>query len=179
MTRHRSEQPASDSYVAARDTCYRLLATRQRSGQELRDALARKGVDEQAAEEVLGRFERAGLVDDAAFAREWTRARVAQRGLSRAAVRVELQRKGVATELISEAVDEVDDDSEQERARELVRKKLRGTDRGATQAERAKLQRRLVGALARKGYSSELAYRVVHEQLQGSDESTDSVGPLD
>lgn len=146
----------------ARDICYALLTARARSRQELHDALLRKGISVGAAEVVLGKFDRAGLIDDAQFAEMWVRSRHTYNGLGRRALAMELRRKGVADEVVAEAVAAVDNEAEEDRARELVRKRLRtlsGVD------ETTKI-RRLVGALARKGYAEGLAYRVVRDELR-------------
>ncbi|MEU4802479.1 regulatory protein RecX [Actinosynnema sp. NPDC023587] len=148
----------------ATDICYALLTARARTRVELKEALLRKGIRPETAEVVLGRFDRAGLIDDAAFAEVWVRSRHAYQGLGRRALARELRQKGVADEVAAEAVAAVDDEAEQERARELVRKKLRsmsGVD------DQAKI-RRLVGALARKGYAEGMAYRVVREELRAA-----------
>lgn len=148
----------------ARDICYALLTARARSRQELHDALLRKGISAAAAEIVLGKFDRAGLIDDAQFAEMWVRSRHTYNGLGRRALAVELRRKGVADEVVAEAVAAVDSEAEEERARELVRKRLRtlsGVD------ETTKI-RRLVSALARKGYAEGLAYRVVRDELRAA-----------
>ncbi|MBW4721619.1 recombination regulator RecX [Saccharothrix sp. SC076] len=162
--------PAKEQRQAT-DICYALLTARARSRVELKEALLRKGIREETAESVLGRFDRAGLIDDAAFAEVWVRSRHTHRGLARRALAMELRRKGVADEVAAEAVAAVDDDAERERARELVRKKLRsmsGVD------DQAKI-RRLVGALARKGYAEGMAYRVVREELRAAEDES----PLD
>ncbi|MCR3751454.1 regulatory protein RecX [Lentzea californiensis] len=148
----------------ARDICYALLTARARSRQELYDALLRKEISPGVAEVVLGKFDRAGLIDDAQFAEMWVRSRHTYNGLGRRALVMELRRKGVADEVVAEAVAAVDSEAEEERARELVRKRLRtlsGVD------ETTKI-RRLVGALARKGYAEGLAYRVVRDELRAA-----------
>ncbi|GAA3851228.1 hypothetical protein GCM10022243_16240 [Saccharothrix violaceirubra] len=150
----------------ATDICYALLTARARTRVELRDALARKGIGPGTAEDVLGRFDRAGLIDDAAFAEVWVRSRHTHHGLGRRALARELRQKGVSDEVAAEAVAAVDEDAERERARELVRKKLRAM---SALDDRTKL-RRLVAALARKGYAEGLAYRVVRDELQDVDD---------
>jgi regulatory protein len=148
----------------ARDICYALLTARARSRQELYDALLRKGISAGVAEVVLGKFDRAGLIDDAQFAEMWVQSRHNYNGLGRRALAMELRRKGVADEVVAEAVAVVDSEAEEQKARELVRKRLRtmaGVD------ETAKI-RRLVGALARKGYAEGLAYRVVRDELRAA-----------
>ncbi|ASU81182.1 hypothetical protein CDG81_16090 [Actinopolyspora erythraea] len=157
-----AESPAEER--TARDTVYRLLATRARSRTELLRALRRKGVATGTAEIVLDRFAAAGLVDDAAFAAEWVRGRHRQRGLGRGALREELRDKGVDEDTATEALEVVDTDAEVARARELVRRRARGM----TAVDARTRTRRLLGLLARKGYGRALAFRVVREELEST-----------
>jgi regulatory protein len=145
----------------AQDLCVRLLSVRARSRTELRQAMARKEIEEEVAELVLGRLDRAGLIDDEAFAQEWVASRHGHKGLSRRALVNELRRKGVDDSVAAQAAAAVDEDSELERARELVRRKLPSV---ARVDDTTKL-RRLVGVLARKGYAEGMAIRVVREEL--------------
>nr|WP_312880271.1 regulatory protein RecX [Actinokineospora xionganensis] len=141
--------------------CYRLLTVRSRTRQELEQALQRKEIPDDIAQTVLGKFAAIGLIDDEAFAESWVRSRHTYQGLGRRALAMELRRKGVADEVVAEAVDAVDSEAEDERARQLVRKKL-GAMSGLEDQVRI---RRLVGMLARKGYSEGMAFRVVREEL--------------
>nr|WP_285610651.1 regulatory protein RecX [Actinokineospora globicatena] len=145
--------------------CYRQLAARDRTRLELAQVLRRKEIPDDIAEVVLGKFDAAGLINDAAFAESWVRSRHAHRGLGRRALATELRRKGVDDEVVAEAVAAVDADAEQERAADLVAKKL-----GAMRAldEQTKI-RRLVAMLARRGYGEGMAYRVVRAALDGGD----------
>ena len=108
------------------------------------------------ATRLLDRFEEVGLVDDAAFAREWVEQRQSGRGLARRALAQELRRKGIDDEVAREVLDEIDADDEVEAARTLVRAKLRSV----RSLDRDKAVRRLVGMLARKGHSSSVGFRV-------------------
>ncbi|MCP2302566.1 regulatory protein RecX [Actinokineospora globicatena] len=155
-----------DEWAAkARDICYRQLAARDRTRLELAQVLRRKEIPDDIAEVVLGKFDAAGLINDAAFAESWVRSRHTHRGLGRRALATELRRKGVDDEVVAEAVAAVDADAEQERAADLVAKKL-----GAMRAldEQTKI-RRLVAMLARRGYGEGMAYRVVRAALDGVD----------
>lgn len=153
-----------DPEQRARDIVYRLLAVRARSYTELHQALLRKGVDGSVADSVLAKFVAAGLVDDAAFAAEWVHARRRSQGLGRRALAFELHRKGIDAEIVESVLSTVDEDEEVVRARELVRRKLRTT----RDVDFATQKRRLLGLLARKGYSEALAFRVVREELEES-----------
>src|ERR1700760_4725419 len=96
----------------AQDLCVRLLSVRSRSRTELRQAMARKEIEEEVAELVLGRLDRAGLIDDESFAHEWVASRHSHRGLSRRALVNELRRKGVDDSVAAQAAATVDEDSE-------------------------------------------------------------------
>ncbi len=158
------QQHADDPEQYARETVYRLLTSRARSRAELREALARKEVDGEVIESVLGKFVAAGLVDDAAFAEEWVASRRRSRGLGRRALLHELRKKGIDEEIIASVLDAVDSDDEEEQARELVRRKL-ATSRGG---DATAVTRRLVSMLARRGYTEGVALRVVREELESS-----------
>ncbi|KUL52379.1 recombinase RecX [Streptomyces sp. NRRL F-4489] len=153
----------------ARAICLRLLTGSPRTRKQLADALRERGIPEEAAEEVLSRFEDVGLIDDAAFAGAWVESRHHGRGLARRALARELRTKGVDSAVIDEAVARLDPAQEETTARELVDRKLRAT-RGL---ERDKRLRRLAGMLARKGYPEGLALRVVRQALEEEGEDAD------
>ncbi|MGW1378053.1 recombination regulator RecX [Streptomyces sp. NPDC002446] len=150
----------------ARAICLRLLTGNPRTRRQLEDALRRRGIPDEAAQEVLSRFEDVGLIDDAAFADAWVESRHHGRGLARRALARELRTKGVDSALIDVAVGRLDHEQEESTARELVDRKLRAT-RGL---DREKRLRRLAGMLARKGYSEGLALRVVKQALEAEGE---------
>ena len=153
--------PEADPEAVGRKILLDQLTGQARSRAELAGKLARKRVPPDVAEGLLDRFEEVGLVDDAAFARDWVQSRQAGRGLARRALAVELRRKGVDPEVVSDAVSAVDPDDERTAARELVRRKLRSLER----FDQPTQLRRLVGMLARKGYPSSVAFQVVREEL--------------
>src|SRR3954468_20845515 len=121
--------PEADHEAVARKILLDQLTGQARSRSELGAKLAKKKVPQEIAERVLDRFEEVGLVDDAAFARDWVQSRQAGRGLARRALAVELQRKGVDPEVVSDAVATVDPGDEVEAARDLVRRKRRSLER--------------------------------------------------
>jgi regulatory protein len=154
--------PEADPESVARKILLDQLTGRARTRSELADKLASRNVPTDVATRLLDRFEEVGLVDDAAFAREWVQQRQSGRGLARRALQQELRRKGIEDEVAQEALDEIGDDDEVEAARMLVRARLRSV----RSLDRDKATRRLVGMLARKGHSSSVAFRVVKEELQ-------------
>lgn len=159
----------------AKEVCLYLLTMRPRTREELRQALLKREIDEQVADQVLSRLNEVGLVDDAAFAEQWVRSRHTYQGMSRRALAAELRRKGVEDSVAVEAAAVVDSEAEETRARELVRKRLRSV---ASVPDETTKVRRLVGMLARKGYSEGLAYRVVREELHNAGTETDLLDTL-
>lgn len=144
----------------AREICIRQLAVRPRTRAELAGALAKRGISEEVAAEVLDRYDEVGMIDDAAFARAWVSSRHSGRGLARRALANELRQRGVDGEVATEALGELDEETEAQTARDLVDRKLR-TARGEPEA----VFRRLVAMLARKGYPAGVAIRAVKDAI--------------
>ncbi|MDW5323851.1 regulatory protein RecX [Plantactinospora sp. KLBMP9567] len=153
-----------DEAEQAREICLRQLAVRPRTRAELATALARRGISEEVAAEVLDRYDEVGIIDDAAFARAWVSSRHQGRGLARRALANELRQRGVDADIATEALGELDETTEAETARHLVDRKLRSAT-GSPEA----VFRRLVGMLARKGYPPGVAIRAVKDALAERD----------
>ncbi|QQM40417.1 recombination regulator RecX [Streptomyces liliifuscus] len=162
-------EPPGDPAERARGICLRLLTGTPRTRKQLADALRKREIPDDVADEVLSRFEEVGLINDSAFADAWVESRHHGRGLARRALARELRTKGVDSALIDEAVGQLDSEQEETTARELVARKLRST-RGL---DRDKRIRRLAGMLARKGYSEGMALRVVRQALEEEGEETE------
>lgn len=113
----------------------RALRTRERTVQELERGLARKGVRGPERAEAIATLARAGLVDDARVA-STRAASLAARGRGDAVIRWELERLGVAPELVERALAGLP--PERERAEQVV----------AGEAS----PRRAVALLARRGF---------------------------
>ncbi|MFE6194984.1 recombination regulator RecX [Streptomyces sp. NPDC057838] len=168
-SRAEQEAPPGDPVEQARAICLRLLTGTPRTRKQLADALRKRQIPDEAAEEVLSRFEEVGLINDSAFADAWVESRHHGRGLARRALAQELRTKGVDSTLIDAAVSQLDSEQEEATARELVDRKLRST-RGL---DRDKRLRRLAGMLARKGYPEGMALRVVRRALEEEGENPD------
>jgi regulatory protein len=151
----------ADPEAVARTILLDTLTGQARSRQELADKLAKRGVPDDLATTLLDRFTEVGLVDDAAYARQWVESRHRSRGLAPRALAQELRRKGVGDDDTKAALEQIDEADERIAARALVDRKMRSM-RGL---DHQVATRRLAGLLARKGYSSGLAFSVVREAL--------------
>lgn len=164
------ELDPAEVYALAKKVVYDRLAERQRSRADLAQALAKRRVPAEVADAVLDRCEAAGLVDDAAFAREWVRARHQGKGLAPRALAQELRTHGIDDDLAAEALGQVDAESQRAAATALVERKLRSMS-GLDDTVRI---RRLVGMLGRKGYAPQLAFDVVREALDAEPPAIES-----
>ncbi len=143
--------------------CLRLLTARSRTRSELAAQLTKRGYPEAVAATVLNRLATVGLIDDADFAEQWVRSRRARAGKGKRALAAELRNKGIDDDVIADALEGIDAAAERQRAEQLVEQKLRRE--ALTEADEAKVMRRLVGMLARRGYHQSLAVAVVSEGL--------------
>lgn len=157
----RQIDPGDDAGAVARAVLLRRLSAAGRSRSELREDLLERGVPEAVADATLDHFIELGFIDDVAFAQGWVRSRHGARGLARFVIRRELRTKGVGEDIIDEALGAVDDEAERARAKELARARIRSMDR----LDDAAKTRRLVGVLARRGYSGAVALSIVREVL--------------
>jgi len=147
----------------AHEQCLRLLTVRSRTRSELAAQMAKRGYPDDVAEAVLSRLAAVGLIDDADFAEQWVRSRRARAGKGKRALASELRTKGVDADVIAAALDGIDAAAERERAEQLVDHKLRRET--LADADATKVMRRLVGMLARRGYSQSMAVAVVSDAL--------------
>ena len=157
-----SEKPAEPKREEqARDVCLRLLTVRARTRSELEAQLTKRGYADDVSARVLDRLVDVGLLDDVAFAEEWVRSRRANSGKGKRALATELRTKGVDPDVIAETLDSVDAGEWRVQAEDLVAAKLRRDKLD----DEVKVTRRLVGMLARRGYSQGMAFDVVRTQL--------------
>jgi regulatory protein len=152
----------------ARNLCLRLLTARARTRAELEGQLTKRGYPDDVSQLVLDRLAQVGLVDDEDFAEQWVRTRRVNAGKGKRALAAELRTKGVDNDVIATVLADIDAGAERERAEQLVRDKLRREKLG--EDDDTKVMRRLVGMLARRGYSQTMAFDVVKTELVGERE---------
>jgi regulatory protein len=148
--------------------CLRLLTARARTRAELEGQLAKRGYPDEVSQRVLDRLAQVGLVNDEDFAEQWIRSRRANAGKGKRALASELRNKGVANDVITAALADIDAGAERQRAEQLVRDRLRREK--LADDDDSKIARRLVGMLARRGYSQSMAFDVVTSELAGERE---------
>ena len=152
----------------ARALCLRLLTARARTRAELAGQLAKRGYPDDVSARVLDRLTDVGLVDDAGFAEQWVHSRRANAGKGKRALAAELHTKGVDNDVITSVLGGINRAAERGRAEQLVRARLRREN--LSDADDARVSRRLVAMLARRGFDQTVAYDVVSAELAGERE---------
>lgn len=146
---------------AAKQVLLRRLSNAPRTRKELAKDLKDKDISDDVANLALDRFEEVGLINDQALASNYVSSQHERKGLGKNALRQQLRAKGISDDVALEAVSQISEDQEFQAAFALACKKIRSLQR-----DDAKTQlRKIVGVLARKGYSSNLAFRVAKEVI--------------
>jgi len=146
---------------AAKQVLLRRLSHAPRTRKELAKDLKDKDISDEVANVALDRFEEVGLINDQALASNYVSSQHERKGLGKNALRQQLRSKGISDDVALEAISQISDDQEFQAAFALACKKIR-----SLQKDDAKTQmRKIVGVLARKGYSSNLAFRVAKEVI--------------
>lgn len=157
---------AEEAKASVRSRALRLLDQRARSREELRERLLAAEFEPDVIDAVLDDLAGVGLINDESFAHEWVRQRHVRRGKSARALNMELKDKGVDAADRAVALEQITEESEEATARKVAEKKARTLKKvPADRHERDKFLRRIVGTLARRGYSHSLTMRVSIEAL--------------
>jgi len=144
-----------DHFHRCLNTAARYLSYRPRSESEIRERLHQRGFDGDSVEAVITKLRTQGLVDDMAFAQFWKDNRESFSPRSQWLTKLELRRKGVASDIIDQVVDEIDDDDSAYRA-------ALSKARSLTLSDYRSFRRRLGEYLKRRGFS----YGVINHTLE-------------
>lgn len=147
---------ALDEIEVVHERALNLLSHRPRSAEEVRRKLrdSKQDFSDTAIETVIERLERAGLLDDEAFARYWVDNRERFNPRSARALRHELRQKGVSNQVVDRVLADLD---EQDAAYRAAQAKVRRY----AHADEAEFRKRMGGYLSRRGF----AYGVVRDVL--------------
>lgn len=144
-------ETAEDALQRALELAYGYLNRREWTTAELQQRLGRDELDEVAIIAAIATLVQDGYLDDRRYARVFTedKRHLEQWGSER--IRRVLRARGIAPDVIEEALAAADADSELERALALLRRRFRSPPSARRERDRA------LGMMLRKGYDSELA----------------------
>jgi len=149
----------SDYFHRCFNAAVNFLSYRPRSESEMRERLQRRGFDGDSIEAVIAKLKEQGLVNDMAFAQFWKDNRESFSPRSHGLTKLELRRKGVATDIIAKVVDEVDDANNAYRA-------ALSKARGLPMFDYQGFRRRLGDYLKRRGFGYEVINHTVERIWQ-------------
>ena len=150
----------------AKSRAMKILNQRPRSISELRGRLREAEFSDPIIDQVIADFIDAKLLDDQEFALQWVQQRSRRRGKSRRILDAELQEKGVSDRIRQSALEEISDRDEEHNARAVAAKRASMIGRRPeSRADYEKQLRRIVSALARRGFNAGLSYRIAKESL--------------
>ncbi len=141
---------AEGSIETAYDRTLNYLSYRPRSRAEVVRYLEKRDLPEGQIETVVERLERAGLLDDEAFARYWVENRERHRPKGLRALRYELWEKGIGNEIMDRVLVSVDVSDSAYRSAARKARQLAHLDEQS-------FTRKIVEYLARRGFDYEVA----------------------
>jgi regulatory protein len=149
----REELVRADLFHKCLNAALRLLSYRPRSEAEIRARL-RPRFEEQAIDSVVIRLKARHMVDDVAFAQFWKENRESFSPRSKRMLMLELRRKGIDPEVITDVVEAIDEEQSAYRAAEKKARPWAKEDYNT-------FRRKLGAFLSRRGFSNEVANRVM------------------
>jgi regulatory protein len=152
------------------DAAVKTLMRRAHSISEMKKSLARRCQDEKLVKSVMERLKRENLIDDARYARQFTRHRAETRKQGQFRIARELRARGVPDRHIETALKESSQETDPAVVvRQRIERKLRVFRGEIDEKKLASLYRSLIGA----GFPADLIrkelYRVTHEDVPETD----------
>jgi len=139
-----------------------FIGYRARSVWEVDQRLTKRGHSRKVIDEVIGELRRSGLLDDAHFAAQWAKGRMATKPLGERLLRHELKTKGISDEIVEKTIAATFDGiSQRNLAAELLR--LRRTR--YLSLDWAKARRRMSDFLLRRGFSRDVVWEAVAQVM--------------
>jgi len=156
----REELVRADLFHKCLNAALRLLSYRPRSEAEVRARL-RPRFEGQAIDSVIVHLKARHMVDDVAFAQFWKENRESFSPRSKRMLMLELRRKGIDSGVITDVVEAIDEEQSAYRAAEKKARSWAKEDYNT-------FRRKLGAFLSRRGFSNEVANRIVERLWQES-----------
>ncbi|HSX49275.1 MAG TPA: RecX family transcriptional regulator [Candidatus Saccharimonadales bacterium] len=142
-----------------------FIMFRSRSEKEVSDWLYRKKVPETMHKDLFIKVKQLGLLDDIKFAKWWIESRQLYRPKPKRILEMELRKKGINKEIISEVLNETEVD-EGKIAIDLLQKRNIYWKR----VEKDKLKQKMIEYLVRKGFGFEIAKNAIKDYNNHEDD---------
>lgn len=155
------ELQSADALIRAKEVAITYLGHRARTENEVRQKLRGKGYEAEIIDQVIQRLHELSYLDDAHFARSYTKNRFKFKGHGPQRIRADLRRLGIAPPLIEEALTTVmPDDEIVEKAMAEAEKRLK---RLRKEPDLSKRRQKLYGFLMRRGHTPDVVREVLEK----------------
>ena len=148
----------------AKSVAVKFLSMRLRSEGEVRKKLEDEGFDNTVIDQAIEELQSVGYINDKIYVQKYLYDRSKLKPKSKKLLKLELQSRGIREEIIDSILDEWDLDEELV-AEGLVRKKF-----GKYDLQHEKIMRRVYMFLKHRGFSYELANRIIQKMINGTDD---------
>ncbi|NUM44976.1 MAG: RecX family transcriptional regulator [Anaerolineales bacterium] len=162
-----AELKNQDQKEQALQRALNLLSYRPRSETEVRNNLKKHEIPEETTTAVITRLRETGLLNDERFAEAWVENRATFRPRSKLALRIELAQKGIDKTIIDDTLENVSDEEQAYEAGQKKARQIRTTDEKT-------FKHKLLGFLARRGFSYEVASPVVKKLWEEKNNEEDT-----
>lgn len=156
-----------DEVEKAYERALSFLSYRPRSEAEVRRNLRKRGLEEETTEEAIGRLTRAGLLDDAEFARYWVDNRLQFNPRGVRALGHELRQRGVPEAIIADALLDLDEEA-------AARRVVHSASHRYRHLPPREFGRKMGAFLARRGFSYGVTKPLIDELLETANDDDDS-----
>jgi regulatory protein len=156
----------SEERFAAKQAALRLLARRPRTVKEIRDRLRAKEYPQPHIAAAVEELTRAGMLDDAAFARTLVRDAVSARPTGKLALRRKLLLLGVEKSIVEEALLETFESVDELASAEEAAQRFLKRSNAIRKAGPLQQRQRLAGFLTRRGFDWSVIGPVVNKFTQ-------------
>ena len=163
-----------ETEAAVYDAAIKILMRRAHSVHEMKKALGRRCEDEKIVKGVVERLKRENLLDDARYAKQFTRLRTESRKQGEFRIARDLRARGIPDRHIETAIKDAAETDPAAIIRQRIERKLRLFRGEIDERKMASLYRSLIGA----GFPSDLIrkelHRITHEEIPEVDSSDET-----
>lgn len=150
--------------------CYWSLGQSPKTQFQLEEKLRAKGHPDESIASIMSSLKEDGYINDLDFAQRYFQSRQNQEGRGTTSIRFELIRKGISSDIIEQVLaSEEDSEVQEQTAIDLAKRRVRSMQ----DVDRYKQMNRLVGFLARRGYSSSVAFSAARQAVDEAQEDND------
>lgn len=149
----------NDKIQKIKDDAFNLLSYRERSYNELKERLLKKGYKNDLVKEVMERLKKLNYINDERFTRKWVKDRLKNNPRGSLLIKKELQKKGIKYELSEKIIRDFIDDKTEEKMGILLAKKW--IKKHPNSQDKNKYLLKLKRYLGNKGFSKSIIYNII------------------